>query len=258
MDVPRALENWGTRSLELLSAALANDSRIVAGVATIYVLYVASNWGINRRPSVPRSVRILYNVVISLYSLYYALSLGAAIARHVSAHSLWHATCSPDSVTGELAALYALNVVTRVLEFTDTVFIVHSSHPLTLLHCWHHVATFVLAHVQVLDHTPAQWLTLLVNAWVHVAMYAYYALVASGRRPQWKRAVTVAQIVQFVLILGVYGALFVGRASGRVECYSSPRAMYTGFAILSSYLILFLRFYAQTYGEQRASKQKGA
>lgn len=40
------------------------------------------------------------------------------------------------------------------------------------------------------------------NAAIHVAMYSYYALAALGVACPWKRHLTVAQLVQFVLVAG--------------------------------------------------------
>lgn len=52
-----------------------------------------------------------------------------------------------------------------------------------------------------------QWVPIMANLAVHLVMYFYYALVASGRRVSWKEWVTRLQIIQFVvdLLACVYG-----------------------------------------------------
>jgi len=242
--------------LEHAAVAFAHSTPAVATAVALYVCYVVANWGVNRGPPFRRSVLVAYNVCIALTTLLYAGALYRRLWAHLARHGLWHLACAPDAITGDaaLGRLLAWHSVMRVVEFADTVFIVYSRRPLTLLHTWHHAATLALAHVQLIDATPLQWLTIGLNAAIHVGMFSYYAAAASGARipPAVKRAVTYAQIAQFVVLLSVYGAMLVQRTLGLIECYATPRSTFTGLAVLASYLVLFVRFARQTYGGARA------
>jgi fatty acid elongase 3 len=230
---------------------IARSTRLVAGVLAVYVFYVAFWWGRNAAPKAPRALLVVYNWGVALYSLVYACVLARAVAAHAARTSLWHVACAPTAFhDAALQWLFEMHVVARLVELADTVLIVHSSRPLSFLHVYHHAATLALAHLQLVDHTPIQWITILLNALVHFCMYAYYARCAAGARPRWKRAITILQILQFVVILGVYGGLYAARVS--IECYATPRATFWGFAVIISYLVLFLRFFAQTYGRAHA------
>ena len=231
------------------AAAFPRDSRDVGAVLALYVLYAAVMWGRNMRPRMPRALAVLYNAALSVHSLVFFVALLVTLVGHARAHSLWHLSCAADALASDatLAMLYRLHTTMRIVELLDTVLIVHSSRPLTFLHVWHHAATLALAHLQIVDATPLQWLTLLLNAAVHAVMYAFYALSAVGAPPRWKRAVTVAQIAQFCAILGVYGGVAAARALGALECYATARAAAAAFFVLASYLVLFLRFYARAY-----------
>ena len=86
-------------------------------------------------------------------------------------------------------------------------------------------------------------------------MYWYYFQAARGIRIWWKRYITILQIVQFVIDLGfVYFASYTYFTSTYFKwmpnagsCAGEEFAAFSGVAILSSYLVLFLGFYAATY-----------
>jgi hypothetical protein len=78
---------------------------------------------------------------------------------------------------------------------------------------------------------------------------AYYALTSMGIRVPWKKAVTVSQIVQFVIDLFVvffaswnhwaYKSVKLQRfAMG--DCSGKEYAAISGMSVLSSYLVLFI------------------
>lgn len=86
-------------------------------------------------------------------------------------------------------------------------------------------------------------------------MYWYYFQSARGIRVWWKRYITIMQIVQFVIDLGfVFFASYTYFAStyfpwlpNAGSCAGEEFAAFSGMAILSSYLFLFIGFYISTY-----------
>ena len=92
-------------------------------------------------------------------------------------------------------------------------------------------------------------------------MYYYFYVTLRGGRPWWRVWVTRLQIVQFVLDVAVcaiasYRLLLNGPLMAQGGCWGTPLGAVTGVAILSSYLVLFLRFYAQNYVRRREGKAK--
>jgi fatty acid elongase 3 len=96
-------------------------------------------------------------------------------------------------------------------------------------------------------------------------MYWYYFQSARGIKIWWKQYITVMQIAQFVIDLGfVYFASWDYFTSTYAPwlphvgtCAGEEFAALSGCAILSSYLVLFISFYAVTYkkGGNRAKQQ---
>lgn len=94
----------------------------------------------------------------------------------------------------------------------------------------------------------------------------YYALSSLKIRVPWKQVVTVLQITQFIIDINVvYFASFVHWARkwnlplGYLgDCAGKEYAAIAGMACLTSYLFLFLSFYARTYTKNgSASDAKG-
>ena len=93
----------------------------------------------------------------------------------------------------------------------------------------------------------------MVNCFVHVIMYFYYALAALGPKVQkflwWKKYLTILQLIQFTagVVLGI-NAIVTGCQFTRWMQY-----VFVGYAF--SFIILFGRFYKQAYiGSSSSSK----
>jgi len=92
-------------------------------------------------------------------------------------------------------------------------------------------------------------------------------MTAAGYQIWWKKYLTSLQITQFVLDMGfVYFATLTWHADRGFlpdmfnfgSCYGTTQAAYFGCVLLTSYLYLFIEFFAKTYINPRAAPQKGA
>lgn len=115
----------------------------------------------------------------------------------------------------------------------------------------------------LVGETAISWVPITLNLAVHVVMYYYYYQVACGERVWWKQYITVMQIAQFVIDLAfIYFAFYThyahefGLALPNMGSCSARSLMapLMGVFILSSYLVLFVAFYAATYKGSRNDK----
>lgn len=85
----------------------------------------------------------------------------------------------------------------------------------------------------------------LVNSFIHVVMYSYYGLAAIGPHMQpylwWKKYLTILQLVQFA------GALILGINAIVNGCDFPMWMQYTLCGYMSSFLVLFGKFYVKEY-----------
>lgn len=155
------------------------------------------------------------------------------------------------------------------------------------MHCYHHGATALLCYTQLIGSTAVSWVPITLNLTVHVVMYWYYFQSARGVRVWWKEWVTRLQIIQFIIDLGemlsnpswsrlgrpaddclpgfVYFASYTYFTSTYFSwmpnagtCAGEEFAAFSGIAILSSYLVLFISFYLATYkkhGKETTSRK---
>lgn len=86
-------------------------------------------------------------------------------------------------------------------------------------------------------------------------MYYYYYATAGGAKIWWKKYLTSMQIFQFVVDLfvvyfGTYSHFVTAYWPGLPapgDCSGAESSAIFGCALLSSYLVLFINFYIQTY-----------
>ncbi|KAN0079839.1 GNS1/SUR4 family domain containing protein [Tylopilus felleus] len=170
--------------------------------------------------------------------------------------------CASAAYTNRLEFYLMVNYYFKYYEFIDTVFLVLKKKPLSFLHVYHHAATAILVFVQLNGRATACWVAAILNLGVHVLMYYYYA-TAGGTKLWWKQHLTTIQIIQFVIMLTVGGFTsyqfvayewFPEYLPHMGGCSVTPTASIVGIGITSSYLLLFLDFFYETYLQKAKSQ----
>ncbi|KAI6162191.1 GNS1/SUR4 membrane protein [Pisolithus thermaeus] len=255
-------------------------------VTTALAVYLATILGIQElmRNGPPRKLNALFRCHNAFLTVGSFLLLALIVEEVVSlylASGFYSAICSESSWTSKLEFYYMVNYYFKYIELLDTVFLVLKKKPLSFLHVFHHSATALLCFTQLNGKTSISWVVISLNLFVHVIMcefdwfdtfrfihkgvdYYYYA-TAGGAKIWWKRYLTTMQIVQFVIDLSiVYFGTYQRFAHSHCtwlphidNCAGTETAALFGCGLLSSYLVLFINFYVQTY-RKPASARKAA
>ncbi|KAG8219816.1 GNS1/SUR4 membrane protein [Butyriboletus roseoflavus] len=236
-------------------------------VSAILVSYLAIIFGIQQimkeRP--PQKLNTLFRAHNAFLTLGSGLLLALMLEEVASIwfrSTTYDTMCNEKSWTPRLEFYYMINYYFKYIELFDTVFLVLKKKPLAFLHVFHHSATALLCFSQLNGKTSVSWVVISLNLLVHVVMYYYYYATAGGARIWWKKYLTTMQITQFVIDLFiVYFGTYQHFAHSRfpnlphvANCAGTETAALFGCGLLSSYLVLFINFYIQTY--QKPAKGK--
>ncbi|XP_011185194.1 elongation of very long chain fatty acids protein 7 [Zeugodacus cucurbitae] len=155
-----------------------------------------------------------------------------------------------SNVVGMIELRYSyIYYLLKVFDLADTVFFVLRKryNQVSFLHVYHHimitVATFI--YLRYLPGGHGAVLALL-NLAVHAIMYFYYLI--SVLRPElkqslwWKKHITHAQIVQFVILFVHFGRALFDRT-----CLYPTVALFFGTTQAAIMLVLFCDFYYKAY-----------
>uniref|UniRef100_A0AC34FL87 Elongation of very long chain fatty acids protein n=1 Tax=Panagrolaimus sp. ES5 TaxID=591445 RepID=A0AC34FL87_9BILA len=162
-------------------------------------------------------------------------------------HTYTHIT---ELQTGKVAGYWTfLWVVSKIPEFVDTFFIVLRKKPLMFMHWYHHALTGYYAFVNFYgDNAHMIWIV-WANYFIHFCMYGYYMLRALHFRipPQVAQAITLAQMVQFLISLASMVHLTVLYYTTTQHLAFTFRGISIAAFMLSTYFVLWLRFYNISY-----------
>lgn len=228
------------------------------GVSAFYVLTI---FALQKIMTTRKALTIPYtlfwhNITLCVSSLVLGIWLTYTLLyeflRGMTPHQLLCSKAIYDN--GHLHMIYYLNMFFKVWEFLDTFLLVVRKKPVAFLHAYHHAATLILTWNQLMEHSAPQWVPIVINLWVHVIMYYYYALSALKIRIWWKKYLTTLQISQFVIDVTLIGYAYVSFIRSGFDtnvCYGTTKGAVVGLSVLFSYLLLFVRFYVQTYSKRR-------
>jgi hypothetical protein len=189
-----------------------------------------------------RAFALAHNVALALFSAWVASRAWPALAARVATAGLV-ALCDlpPDE-----AWLSLVFYRSKYYEFVDTWLVVLAGKRPSLLQVYHHVGVVaVMRGALAAGAGPIVVLTAL-NAAVHAAMYAYYALATVGVKWRHARLLTRLQLAQFVVGVGLTS---VGYFTDAGSCGDArAHAAIVGVHVYVAGLVaLFARFYRARY-----------
>lgn len=147
--------------------------------------------------------------------------------------------------------------VSKLVELLDTVFFVarRKFDQVSFLHVFHHSIMPVSWWFGV-KYVPGGISTFhaMLNSFIHFLMYTYYGLAAAGPRYRryiwWKKYMTSAQIIQFVVV--IFHSIYTLSLH---DCNYPKLFNYWILSYALVFLAMFANFYSQAYNKQMASGQ---
>lgn len=148
--------------------------------------------------------------------------------------------------------------LTKLVELLDTVFFVlrKKKEQITFLHVFHHsiVPLFCWIGIKLAPGGPNGFFP-LVNSFIHVVMYSYYALTTLGPSVQpylwWKKYLTRLQMIQFVLVMVNAATTFMS-----ADCKFPILFAYLQLTIAVTFFILFAIFYRNAYQRKKSRERR--
>ncbi|XP_017772315.1 PREDICTED: elongation of very long chain fatty acids protein 4-like [Nicrophorus vespilloides] len=206
-----------------------------------------------RKPYNLKNIIQIYNVLQVISCLYIVHGLGVH-----GWFGKYTVKCQTVDYSDDKSALKMLNyvywtLILKIAELLETCFFIlrNKMNQVSKLHVYHHCSTLMFA-----------WLTckymgggmatfaIIINSTIHVIMYSYYFLAASGPRIQkkisWvKPKITMMQMVQFwVLLLHSVQAL-------HPDCNMPKLLAYIFLPNLAILFGFFLNFYFKSYTSKK-------
>lgn len=187
----------------------------------------------------------VYNILMSLVNLYAFYRVACLTKFGLNYFGCKHVGNTRED--NELVNLAFLYFATKLVELLDTVFFVlrKKYNQASNLHVFHHgfIAVCVWIYFKIAPGGSSVLFPFL-NIGVHSIMYGYYFLAtykSAQKYLWWKRHLTEAQIIQFVLSMVHFS--FQGLSS----CEYPPALAIIGFTFNFVFLVLFCDFYYHAY-----------
>ncbi|XP_037721231.1 elongation of very long chain fatty acids protein 4 [Drosophila subpulchrella] len=230
----------------------------VPALLALYLLMVAygPKWTARYKPLQLRVPLLCHSLAMAFLNAYICLELFTA--TRALDYSL---SCQPCRVSYSphemrIAAAFWWFYISKILEFADTAFFIlrHKWTQLSFLHVYHHSTMFVFCWIFVKWlPTGSTYVPTMINSFVHIIMYSYYALSVLGPRIQkflwWKRYLTGLQLLQFTTVL-LWASQLVLRG-----CEYGTWLTPVGAAYMVPFLYMFGKFYVEKYKVSTAAKK---
>jgi len=215
-----------------------------------FVLYLLPLYFKTRKPLNVQNVLPYWNLFLFLGS-----SMGAAtylyimLLRHWGS-SLYDIICDPnqqgyDGINGLMAYLF---LVSKFVEFGDTIFTVVKKRPVPFIHWYHHATVMSFTWISVVNRNSiGQWFG-LINACVHTLMYYYYWRTTSGQKIWWGKILTGLQLQQMVIgLLLLICWIYFWKTHDKCTSENPYVTVISGTLMYGSYIVLFAKFYYEKY-----------
>ncbi|XP_020818828.1 very long chain fatty acid elongase 3 [Phascolarctos cinereus] len=165
--------------------------------------------------------------------------------------------CHPGCITNSTVRFWAmLFVLSKIVEFGDTAFIILRKQQLLFLHWFHHSTVLVYTWFAYKNGGAGGFWFMTMNYGIHALMYSYYTVKALGLKPPriLPMIITTLQITQMFVGASISILSFLWEK----DCgsYNFKQYFFWTFAMYITYFALFLNFFYQAYFRTVQAKAK--
>ncbi len=222
------------------------------GLVASYLLtiFLLKQWMNKRNPIKLKTPLVAWNTCLAIFSIaaFVQFAPGGTVYS-LAKGGFVYSVCSVEPFsTPKLTFWMAIFIVSKFIEFGDTIFLVLRKAPLTFLHVYHHLSVAVYSWFGGRDKNSIGHWFITMNLAVHSIMYTYFALKGLGVNVPSivAKAITSLQLVQFAVGLAcvLVATVRLWRGEG---CNSTMASALFGLVIYLSYLMLFTNFFYHRY-----------
>jgi len=198
----------------------------------------------------------IWNVLLTVFSLVVFIRTAPEMFVILTAENGFHNSVCRWTHHNPATAFWSfMMLVSKLIEFGDTVFIVLRKQNLIFLHWYHHVTTLVSWWLMYASYEPNQLWYIVMNSFVHSIMYFYYFLKALKVRVPvvCSMAVTCIQLAQMVggIAVNVYAYYVMVALDKPKDCDRGIFGLKVSFWMYTSFFILFAMFFYDTYWSRK-------
>lgn len=196
--------------------------------------------------------KFMYNMVQVMLCSYMCIEAG--MQAYMAGYSIL--PCNPfNQENPPITRILYIFYLSKILDFLDTVFIILEKRwkQLSFLHVYHHTSIFLFYWLNInVGYDGDVYLTIVLNGFIHTVMYSYYFVSLHTKDIWWKSALTMCQMIQFVVMNAQ--ALYLMLTG----CQNYPANITNAYLYyIVSLLVLFAHFFVMSY-MVRGGKKRGA
>ena len=224
------------------------------------ILIFAGKYFMSSRPKFElRGTLALWNASLAVFSIFGFLRMGSELYHALRHYGFQYSVCISYITYDPVMTFWTLMfIVSKIVEFGDTVFIVLRKQPLKFLHWYHHITVLLYSWLCFIENAPHSRWNCAINYFVHSWMYSYYALkVMRFNLPRWfAMLITTLQTLQMVWGCFIATMTYNYIRNDQIDCHVKSYNIKIGLLLYFSYFILFSRFFKQAYLSNNCRKIK--
>jgi len=200
----------------------------------------------------------LHNCVLCLISVVCFSGILFEVMRTWYYHGIYAVYCGTGDDEWDIKLLkWAIwFYLSKFYELFDTLFLAIRKRPLTFLHVFHHVFVATACWLEIRMEMYMGWITGVNNALIHVIMYYYFAIQCVAPSDiWWKKYITTAQILQFVVDIITSMPWILIYLSGN-QCRGDVKGWLLANVGGTMLMLLFVRFYMHAYRQKPSQKKE--